>query len=65
MVFRRLPVNNQWDSLAIGTMQGLLLEKGYYHDEPCGVFGPGTLKGLKTWLRDEGFYPQYAHMTNR
>ena len=37
--------------------------QGYYHDEPCGVFGPGTLKALKTFLLDEGYYPKNKAIT--
>merc|ERR1719391_1971102 len=52
----KLPVNHEFDSLGIGTLQGHLKKLGYYHDEPCGVFGPGTTSALQTFLKDKGFY---------
>ena len=61
--FRKLPINKQWDSLSIGTMQGMLLALGYYHDEPCGVFGPGTLQSLKKFLLNKGYFPRNHQIT--
>jgi hypothetical protein len=49
----RLAISDEWDSLAIGTLQGYLLKLGYYDMEPCGMFGQGTLKSFKTYLRDQ------------
>ena len=54
--YARLPINDRWDSLGIGTMQGYLREKGYYHENPCGVFGPGTVRSLQHFLADRGFH---------
>ncbi|CAG5083298.1 Oidioi.mRNA.OKI2018_I69.PAR.g10339.t1.cds [Oikopleura dioica] len=51
----RLPINDKWDSLAIGTLQNYLLKLGYYDMKPCGMFGTGTLKSFKRYLRDQGF----------
>ena len=49
----RLPINDKWDSLAIGTLQNYLLKLGYYDMKPCGMFGTGTLKSFKRYLRDQ------------
>ena len=52
----RLAVNDEWDSLVIGTLQGYLLKLGYYDMKPCGMFGHGTVKSFKTYLRDQASY---------
>ena len=58
----RLAVNDKWDSLAIGTLQGYLLKLGYYDMKPCGMFGTGTLVSFKRYLRDQVIHDSVAFL---
>ena len=54
--YGRLPITGDLDNLAIATVQGTLREFGFYHDKPCGTFGPGTVRGIQSFLQYKGFY---------
>jgi len=54
--YGRLPITSDLDSLAVGTLQGYLRELQYYDDKPCGVLGPGTIRALQMFLKDNGAY---------